>query len=750
MRKILAIIGGLIVLLVIAALVAPMFIPAETYRAKLEQAASEKLGREVTIGAVPKAAIFPNPAFTVQQLTIANAPGMSDEHFVSVGEADIGVKLFPLFSGNVQIDRFVLTEPDINLEKLADGSVNWALDLGGEPATPDEAPKGDSALKDVSLGDVKIVDGAITYRDRASDQTFEAADADITLSLESLDKPLTADGTMTFQGKPATLNAVATTPRSLMNNAASVIALKFSVEDNEVDADINLAGGDLAYDGDLKIDAPSLKSLLATLGMPLDVDKGFNRLKLEGAVSGTDSAMSFRGADLTFDEITGNGDIDFAWGGARPKVTGAIDLSQLDLTPYLPPETEAQKANREDKNAGFPAWPADRIDFSPLRAIDADLSATTDGIILPNMRFGQSALSFKVNNGVMNANLSEVNLYDGGGNASVLVNAASATPAVEMVLDLKGLNAQTFARDVLGLNRLTGVGGLQANLSTRGHSVADFVSALNGQGNIDLDKGAMEGIDIGKILTTANTLISGLSRDDSGAFSFNPQVLVTAVSDARGPASETQFSELRTPFTISNGVVSSQNILMRGPLFLISGQGTVNLPTQSIDMAFIPTVFQSLQDETGRTLNLPLMIGGTFNQPTVGFDTKVLLQGVVSDRLKGLLNKNGIAVGEGQNVQDALRDRATSELQKALGLGPKPAPETDDELSDDEEAPVEEEASIEDQLKKRAFDAIFGGGKKKDPAPQPSQPETSEPESPDQETTEPETEEDDPSEDDGD
>ncbi|NHK26588.1 AsmA family protein [Parvularcula flava] len=729
MRKILAGLGALIVLIVIGLLVAPMFIPASAYKDRLEREASNMLGREVTIGEVPKAALFPNPAFTVDNLTIANAEGMTDEYFVSVGSADIGVKLFPLFSGNVEIDRFVLTEPEIYLERRADGEVNWALGAEDEatPAEEETTSDDEGPLKDIRLGDVRIIDGVIVYRDRASDQTFEARDANIEIELASLDEALSADGTMTFQGRPATLDATITTPRSLMNNAATVIGLDFSVEDNVVDADINLAGGELSYDGQLDIDAPSLKSLLATLGMGIDVDQGFDRLKVSGDVAGTDERLSFSNADITFDQITGNGDLDFAWGGAKPTVTGDIALSQMDLTPYLPPETEAQKANREDKDAGFPAWPTTPIDFSALNAVNADITATTEGITLPTMKFGRSQLGLRINNGVLNANLNEVNLYDGGGSASVMVNAAGNTPRVESVLDLKGLNAQSFARDVMGLNRLTGIGGVQANLSTGGNNVAAMISALNGQGTIALDKGAMEGIDLGKIIQTASTLISGLSAEN-GQFSFNPQVLVTAVSEARGPSSETQFNELQSPFSISNGVVSSQNIMLRGPLYMISGDGTVNLPTQTIDMAFVPTVFQSLQDETGRQLNLPLMIGGTFNEPTVGFNTQVLLQEVASGRIKNLLNKNGVAVGEGESVQDALQNRARSELEKALGITRPGAaqPATDAEectaedpadcVTDEEAnlAPEEEEKSVEDQLKERALDAIFGGRKKTD------------------------------------
>ncbi len=709
MRLVFKILLGLFLILAVIVVGLHFYVAggAASYKGQIEAEATKALGRAVTIGEVKSAGLFPNPGFEVTALTIANADGMTDAYFASVGEAGIRVKLLPLIPpSTVEISKFVLDKPEINLEKRADGAVNWML--GADASEPAEKGGAGVAISDISLGKVQLTDGKVTYRDLSSGQTFVAEDADINLTLTSLDKPLSADGRMIFQGEPATLSAKVTTPRALMKNTAASIMLNFAVGDNSVDTNINLAGGELAYTGNLDINAPSLKSLLAVLGMPLKVDNGFNRLKISGDVAGSATQMSFNDAAITFDEIkndmAGNTNVTFDWGSKRPKVSGEIDLDRLDLRPYLPAPPEQIEANKRDKGAAFPPWPNDQIDFSTLQAVDVDLKATTNGIYLHGMSFGSSGLDLDVKNGVLTAVLTELNLYDGGGSGTLKVDSQQRFPSVSLQnLRLSGMNAQTFATEVLGLNRIRGVGGLEANLTARGTSVADFMRTLTGSGSFDVDEGVVEGIDIGKIVRSANALLQGFQGGN-----FNVAALNSAIAEARGPASQSQFSNLDSRFRADNGNVLAENILMKGPLYQILGNGTVNLPNQSMNMTFVPTIFETVEDITGRKLNIPLLISGTFNEPKVGFDTQALVRGVVEDKLKGILGGQGIKLDDNLRIEDALKVKAQEELTNRLFGAPETAPE------EGAEPQPAEEPSVEEELTGVLLNSIFGGSKAKE------------------------------------
>ena len=74
LRKLLIGLAGLVGIIIIGLFALPAFISPEAYKPQIEKAASDSLGREVTIGAITKIAFLPNPKFTAENLVVANAP----------------------------------------------------------------------------------------------------------------------------------------------------------------------------------------------------------------------------------------------------------------------------------------------------------------------------------------------------------------------------------------------------------------------------------------------------------------------------------------------------------------------------------------------------------------------------------------------------------------------------------------------------------------------------------------------------
>ncbi|MEL7488538.1 MAG: AsmA family protein, partial [Pseudomonadota bacterium] len=159
-RFVVAVLALIVMLAAIVAL-APMLIPASQYKGAIEDAATSALGREVSIGDDLSFTLFPQTAFRVSDLKVANAEGFDGATFVEMEAAEIGVKLLPVLSRRVEIKTFVLRKPVLNLARAADGSVNWNLasadagDADGDASSETGAP-GDVALNELSLGDVRI------------------------------------------------------------------------------------------------------------------------------------------------------------------------------------------------------------------------------------------------------------------------------------------------------------------------------------------------------------------------------------------------------------------------------------------------------------------------------------------------------------------------------------------------------------------------------------------------------------------
>lgn len=711
MKKLLLGIGVLLALVVIAALVVPMLIPASVYEEQIEKRASETLGRQVTIEGAPAITVFPTRA-KVQGLMVANAEGFDAPHLVAVDEADIGVKLIPLLSGRVEITQFILREPDIRLQANDRGS-NWALGGAGDTTdTPDRDSDQDNSqtqksINELSLGDVQIIDGQITYQG-SDGKTWEASNADLKISLDSLDNTLGVDGTMDVQGQPSVVTFDFTTPRSYIETGRANMVLDMTVGDNQVDLGIALTD-ELTFDGNLDVDFPALRALFSLVGADLGTEKGFERLKLDGPVEGNSSRIAFgKDTKLEFDKISGSGEITIDVSGARPSITGTVNLGTLNLLPYLPAKNQNLTASRSGEANSFPEWSDEVMDFSALRSVDLGMTISTGEIVTPITTVGASDLTLTAKAGDVTANVTRTSLYGGAGSGTITLNA-QGTPRIGVDFDLKKVDAGFAAQELAGITRLEGTGNVNiTNLTARGQSQSELVRSLNGSIELDLDDGAIKGVNLGKIGRAALQTYDTLTSENGGFSGVNLPSLVGSFNDvvtqARGPAEETDFSSFLVKLNAANGVVTSEAMEIEGPYYRVTGNARVNLPQQNMQMTLLPAV-EAEGSDVRRELPLPVLVSGTFNNPKVGVEWQSLARNVANDKIKDVLGRAGIDAAEGETLEDTLRNTAREELQRRL-LG--------DQKTDEEGTEETKEKRPEDVLIEQGLGALFGSSKKKE------------------------------------
>lgn len=647
---------------------APDIIPAATYKDRVETAASGALGREVTIGDNISFRIFPHTAFHVEDLQIANTGGFEGDYLARVGEADIGVKLFTLLSGAVEVDRFVLTEPDIVLARKKDGAINW--NLAREAAT-DNTGAGGRAMRDLRLGDVRIIDGKARYDDAAAGRHYVIEDMDLTLVLKSLSEPFEAKGTMVFQGAPSTIDLVLTNLADMMAAKPSNLKLDLQIGEAAAGADVTVETAEaLHYSGPVRLNAPDLPAFAALVGTKLADAPGFDRLSFSGDVDGGGAALRLSNAKIDFDEIAAQGAVTLDWSGARPKASGVLSTDKLDLRPYMPPPVENAQ--------GFPAWSKAKMDFTSLRNIDAVFDISTNAILINDLEFGESRLKLNISNGRMTADIPELSMYDGQGSGQVVVNARGGAPSFSGNFDMGAVQAEPFSRDLFKNDNLLGLGSFKLNFTASGASQAAIMSSMDGRGGFDLTDGALKGVNIAKIARAVAKFQDG----------FNPAALQNAVAAARGPNEATDFSEFLSDFTITNGLVNAPKISMIGPYLVMTGNGGVNLPAQTIDIRLSPRATTTIDGKGGRAAAIPIRIGGTFSKPTIGVDAESLLRGGAERTVRGLLDN--------------------------IGKKDEAAPPDANGANDNAAPPAEEEEPSPEETAIKALEGLFGGGKKDD------------------------------------
>ncbi|MEQ8748115.1 AsmA family protein [Pyruvatibacter sp.] len=661
MRTLLTFIIIIVILAGGAVFLAPMFISADLVKREVEAAVENATGRKLTIAGDVSISAWPALAANIGDVTFANAPGAAEPNMATMKQLRAKLAIMPLFSGTVQVDEFVLSEPVINLEVARNGKPNWQFEPAASPAGETPAPQDTGGPSDtgeaagqgitpteVSLAAMTIENGQISYRDTQSGAAYTFSDVDVTLALPSLDQQMTVDGVLTWNGERVNVDAAVERPRAVLD--AGTTSATIAVSSNPLTLDYSgdvTFGSALATTGTVDLEVPSVRQLAAWTGSPMAEGGGFGPLSLTGQLASAGSRYTFSNATMALDGMNANGNLVVETSGARPKLSGTLAVDQIDTNVY--------------SGEGDAGWSTEQIDFTGLKAVDANLDLSADEIIFGNIVIGASALDLELTNGRLEAALGRMSLYGGSGSGKLTLNGRQATPSLAANFNLSGLAVQPFLQAAAGFERLAGTGLFNIAVTTQGTSQAQMVNALNGTGNIDFRNGAIKGINLAQIIRTALTNpISGWSNASSA---------------------DTDFSELNGSFIITNGVLANNDLKMLGPLLRLTGTGSTNIAAQTINYRLSPKLVASLEGQGGEAdksgLNIPVLVTGTWSNPKFAPDLAAVisnptevLKGVESleklqpkDIIRGLLGQQEPANDNAAPADEAAQEAAPEQKQ---------------------------------------------------------------------------------------
>ena len=503
---------------------------------------------------------------------------------------------------------------------------------------------------------------------------------------------------MEIDDQPASLDATFTTPNQFLEDKTADLNIAMSVGENR--GDLTLALGDgLTFDGTVDVDFPALRDLLGLIGTRIDSPKGFNTLRVKGALSGSPSKIAFgRDTKIQFDDIAGSGDITLDLDGPRPKVTGSLAATTVDLRPYLPAEAEGKKALKDGTSDQFPEWSTAPMDLSALSIMDSDLRVAAEAVTLPSLKLSNVAMKVDLSNGSATAQIDNMKLYDGSGSGTITANTRGNAASLTANVALSDVEVGTLVYELFGVDRLKGKGDVALNVRAQGNSQAALVGSLNGTTNANIAEGRLAGVNLGKIVRgtfdTVDTLLSGgLGAITEGDYARR------MMSTAQGADQDTDFSSMAVDLLIENGVAKARKLEINAPYMAINGTGTVNLPAQTFYIQLNPAV-TSVETGTERRLPIPIKISGTFNAPTYGIDTQALLR----QQASRLLGQNGNKLDPQKSLGENARDLLRQEAEKRLGLHE----DKHDEAGDTPEE-AQADSRPEDVLKRELLNLVIGG-----------------------------------------
>ncbi|MFN4283326.1 MAG: AsmA family protein [Alphaproteobacteria bacterium] len=358
MKKFLFVFAAVLVLLVGAALVAPSFIDWTRYRDTIAAEIERAAGRKVVIAGTVEASLLPTPRLLLNDARFGNIPGASSPEMARLRSLEARVALLPLFSGQIVVESFVLREPVVTLEVLADGRRNWVFDA--DPAAAQASLWDDQpfvAPESVQLQNASITNGTVIYRNalNGDEERFENVNARVVA--DSLAGPLRAAGEARVGGKPARFTLAA--GRFDFRHATAT----------PLNATVDLMGpggntlrGALAFNGTAQF-APGLKlsgkarlggadfaAALASFGptgeLPGLLGQPFS---LEGKLTTDGDKADIEGLVAQLGEVRSQGKAALTFVGPRdgkPQLDLALTFGYIDLDAWLDMPPRAGEARK--------------------------------------------------------------------------------------------------------------------------------------------------------------------------------------------------------------------------------------------------------------------------------------------------------------------------------------------------------------------------------------------------------------------
>jgi AsmA protein len=689
--------GAVVGVLALAAALFVVFFPKELAAREAERRIEEATGRELTLGQNIDITLFPNLGFSVDNASLSNPEGFDDPArrggteqaetpFIAADRIVFAVALMPLFSGDIQVKRLIFDGAEVRLRAKEDGSANWTF--------PTEEER-EQTLEDLRLDDVQLNDSLITFEGAEGGPPLTLEDVDARLTLQSLDNPADLDAAFNYREERVNVDSTIGLPRAVLEKGETPLVAEVNSDplNASFTGTFNAETGALA--GAIATRGASLRRLLAWIGSPMTEGGGFGAFEATAQMARQGDTIALNDATFSLDDIDASGHLNIVTqANERLRIDGALTAPRLDLNTYLPAPAQGADAGGVAVNQG---WSSDPIDFSGLRALDANLSLGIGALRFQRMDFSGVQMALRLANGAADARLTRLSLYGGAGTGRLIADGSGAVPRLAVELNAQNVQAEPLLRDAIGFDKISGRGALTASLVGAGPSQAAIMRSLRGNASFAFNDGQWKGVNLAQMARSLQSVMSGQSVSSGGG--------------------ATDFAELGASFVVADGVAATENMRLLNPFVRLDGTGLVNIGAQTIDMRIAPRAVRSAEGQGGDAsiagLGIPFRVSGPWSR--VSFRPAV--EEIVQNQLRDILSNRE----EGSPLSrlgEALFGRAPA---------PAPAPETPAETpAPSGETPAPAPAEPEEERPRNPLEDIFRRAmegqqeQKQEPAPAPS------------------------------
>ena len=558
----------------------------------------------------------PWPHVVAQDLSLGNPDWSKKPQMVTLKRVELRISPLALLAQRLVIPRIDLTEPNADLQRLADGRANWTFKF--DPKDPNAEPsnwvvdigaigfdKGHVILDDQNLKTqldliIDPLGKPIPFSDIVGNKAAKtasekgAAPQDYAFALKV--KGQYHGQTLAGEGKVGGLLALQDAARPFPLQA------KMKIADTRVELagtltdPLNLGALDLR----LKLAGTSLGNLYPLTGItlpdtpPYETD-GHLIAKLQEA----------GGAVFRYEEFNGkigqsdiHGSLVYVASQPRPKLSGSLVSNQLlfaDLAPLIGADSNAEQKARggESKQPADKVLPVEEFKTERWRVMDADVEFTGKRIVhSEKLPFNDLYTHLILTDGVLS--LEPLRFGVAGGNLDAQIRLNGRTEPLEGRAKLTARKFKlkqlfpTFELMKTSFGELNG----DADITGRGNSVAKLLGTANGNLKLLINDGAISrelmelaGLNVG------NYVVGKIFGDK-----------------------EVKINCAAADFDIQAGLATTRLFVFDTENAIVYIDGTANMATEQLDLTITP------ESKGWRVISLrsPLYVRGKFIKPDAG------------------------------------------------------------------------------------------------------------------------------------
>ncbi|MBW2116716.1 MAG: AsmA family protein [Deltaproteobacteria bacterium] len=615
-RWVLGILAVLIIALIITVYAVLSNYDFNSLKPRIARAVKDATGRELSLVGDIDLDIGFSPALVVEDVRFRNAPWGSRPELAQVRRFEVQVALLPLITGNIEVKRLTLIEPDILIETDKSGKSN--LEFETSKKIPAAKPKEDAPAKEMKLPaltftEVRIEKVRFTYKDGPSGETYSVNLDSLTTGAADIDTPLSLVLKGAYNHNPfevkGTLGPIAAltdterpwTVKLTAKAGGAAVTLDGSIMDPMNGKGISLA---VTLEGRSVSDIAKLAN---ASGVP-DIGPFTAGFKISDPAVKTYKLSDLR---ITLGDNKLDGSMEISLAGKRPLLTAVLSSRKLDLRQFLSKDegkSDRKRGSGEAAAKKEKLFPEDPLPIDALNQADADVRFKAGEIMLPQLALNDLNVHVLIEKGHLVKTLKAV---IGGGTLDARFDLLpqGKTAAMTTAMKITGLDLGRMLKELDVRDMIEGKLDMDLNVSGRGGSIAGIMAGLNGKTILIMDKGRIN-----------NKYIDMLGADlSSGLFRvLNPK---------KEKAEYSEFNCFVSGFGIKNGLADVTALIFDTNAMSVVGNGRINLKTEELDLGLRPSPKKGIDTGVMGKLSLslgelarPLKLAGTLADPSLTVD----------------------------------------------------------------------------------------------------------------------------------